>query len=133
MKLKVTLTSLVLLVCTAPAFATLTGEELLNRCKATGSDYKIGFCRGYIASFLDTYVLTHAVHKVPKGRKLFCLPSDGIPLRSAVDVAVQYHQANNKDLHKSARTLLFKAFMKKYPCGAPKGSGIRGGNSERRL
>lgn len=125
MKFKHILTFLALSFCTVPAFATLTGDELLKRCNDANSqnkDYNLGFCRGYVASFLDTYVLTHAVHKLPENSKLFCLPTDGIALQTAIDTATKYLGKDQQELSKSARSSLFKAFMQQYPCANTKSS-----------
>lgn len=122
MKLKLLLVSLSVLIFTSsPVFATVIGKIFLQRCNEevtmlNSKDVSKGYCIGYIAGFLDTYMLTLALHDVRMHNRLFCLPSEGISLGEAVKTSIKYLQDNPNELNQPARNLLVKAFKQSHPC-----------------
>ncbi len=103
------------------ALATITADELLKRCKGEAqninkNDGGESYCVGYIAGFLDTYMLVIAIHDVKHNKKYFCLPKSGISLQRAKQVTDNYFENHHKDLNRPARVVLVKAFANAYPC-----------------
>lgn len=113
-----------ILFASFPAFATITGKELLNNCMGKSNNLEESknrgnnrdFCIGYVAGFLDTYVLTSALHRVHPDDRYFCLGNKGISYSRAMQITVGYLQDHPKELNDTARNLLVKAFAEKYPC-----------------
>lgn len=120
--MKIILLGIAAIIATSSAFATITGKELLNNCVSKSSDAKEptrnnrDFCVGYVAGFLDTYVLTVALHRVNPNERHFCLGNKGISYSQAIQVTVNYLQKHPKELNDTARNLLVKAFAERYPC-----------------
>lgn len=97
--------------------AAVKASILAKRCNSTNSTNSAkGYCYGYVAAFLDSYMLTVAVHRIKPQHKLFCLPASGITLKKAVEVVVEFFKNNPEKLSRPARALLLKAYMQKYQC-----------------
>lgn len=120
MIVKTLMTVILIAFSTGSAFATITGKELYNYCTGNTKVQDQGrskqFCMGYIAGFLDTYVLTAAMHRIATQNRLFCLGIKGISYQKAMNIAVKYFQNNPDSLNQSARQLLIKAYANQYPC-----------------
>ena len=71
------------------------------------------YCASYISGFLDAMSLTAFS---TKGQKNVCTPDQGIANDQAARILVKYLRENPEILHKSARTSLYVALAKAFPC-----------------
>lgn len=123
MKAKLLIAAVILLFTANMAPATIKAQELLRYCtekNESKQNVKPNFCIGYIAGFLDTYVLTSALHGVTEKNRHFCLGSKGIPYGEAIRVAVDYMNAHPNLQNQSARRVLLMAFANRFPCNQMK-------------
>ena len=95
-----------------------TGNDLLMACDATSetdtnSALKNVLCMGYIAGMIDAIQITFGQY--PEIRS-FCLPTNGMSINQQVMVVTKYLRENPNQLHETARSSVFIALAKDFPC-----------------
>ena len=71
------------------------------------------WCIGYVSGFLDSMSITQSS---AGGRKVICLPQQGITNEQAIRIFVKYLRDNPQTLHETGRMSLFIALGKAFPC-----------------
>jgi hypothetical protein len=98
----------------------LRSDELLLRC--TGRSHAAEalqavdemLCHEYIRGFIDSYVVTVAVHRVTDLH--ICMPEVGLTNEQSMRVVVKWLTDHPNRLHESARTSVFLALHEAFPC-----------------
>lgn len=116
-----------LLACTllaSPAWAAITGAELLKRCNASEKSMSGGkmtaeetldsmWCVGYISGLLDGFgVSDFRVGEV----RMVCPGEEGITRSQALGIITGYLNEHPDDLPKSGRRSALLALAKALPC-----------------
>lgn len=108
-----------------PAFAAVTGEELLNRCTAAeksvrGANNLSGeemldamWCMGYISGLLDGFSVGD--YKV-EDAKMMCPPEDGLTRTQALGIVAKWLREHPEARQKSGRRGALLALAGAYPC-----------------
>jgi hypothetical protein len=86
-----------------------TGNQLLQSCQSADSTER-GFCLGFVAGIADMLMSGPSTGKLGA-----CFP-DGVIVRQAMDVAVQYLVAHPEDRHFPAADLVAVALATTFPC-----------------
>lgn len=114
------------LVMAFPASAqTLTGNELLVRCKGQLSDRRLAnneiWCVGFLLGFFGGYTVglldgaPDAFLKDGNADRSFCLP-ENVTVSQAKDVIVRFLEQNPETRHQDAALLAFNALIRAFPC-----------------
>lgn len=103
------------LVIAFPASAqTLTGNELLARCKA--QNHERTFCHAYVHGLQSGLLMADALgFRDLNGNRTFCFPTSGT-VGQATDVIVKSLEENPKTRHEDAALLAFTALIRAFPC-----------------
>lgn len=107
-----------------PAFATVTGEELLNRCSAAEKSVDGGkmsgdemldamWCMGYMSGLLDGFSVGD--YKVADA-KMMCPPEDGLTRTQALRIVAKWLREHPEARQKSGRRSALLALAGAYPC-----------------
>lgn len=110
---------LMLLFLSVTAHASFkTGNDLLMSCESdpnSGSEgtMSLVLCIGYISGYIDSIQTLYGIN--PKS-KLICLPPGGMSGNQQMLIVTKYLRENPKELHKSARSSIFIALSKAFPC-----------------
>lgn len=100
------------------------GEQILQGCSAIirqqeGKDlspdeiFSALFCLGYVSGITDMVGLFPPQED---GKKLICVPPSGISSDQAVRIVVKWLSSNPESLHQTARTEIFLALARAFPC-----------------
>lgn len=120
------LTSIMLFVLAVPvAHSAPDGAQILQGCSAVirqqeGKDlspdetFSALFCLGYVSGVTDMVGL---FPPQKDGKKLICVPPSGISNDQAIRIVVKWLSSNPETLHQTARTEIFLALAKAFPCG----------------
>ena len=113
-------------VSQVPSGEEITGSVLLRRCEAAvriadGEDVDASqtvgglLCIGYIAGFIDGYVLS--VSWSARGKKpTLCPPPEGIAAEQGARIVAKWLKENPKYLHGKTRASLLVGLSRAYPC-----------------
>lgn len=112
-------------VVVSVANASPDGEQILQGCSAVirqqqGKDISPDetiaalFCLGYVSGVTDMIGL---FPPEKDGKKLLCVPPSGISNDQAIRIVVKWLSSNPESLHQTARTEIFLALVKAFPCG----------------
>ena len=116
---------MVLLALVIPAaHSAPDGAQILQGCSAVirqqeGKDlspdetFAALFCLGYVSGVTDMVGL---FPPQKNGRKLICVPPSGISNDQAIRIVVKWLSSNPETLHQIARTEIFLALAKAFPC-----------------
>jgi hypothetical protein len=83
-------------------FTEMTGNDLVNMCKAENHSYGNGVCLGY-------------VNGVSALQRKACIPK-GVKFGQVRSVVMKYMRENPELLHKDARKLIADALVVAWPC-----------------
>lgn len=112
------------LVLAQPAFAAVTGEELLNRCSAAEKSVDGGqmsgdemldamWCMGYMSGLLDGFSVGD--YKVAN-TKMMCPPEGGLTRTQALRIVAKWLREHPEAHPKSGRRGALLALAGAYPC-----------------
>ena len=117
---------LVLILFSIPGFAGAvsekdfeanTAQDLVNLCSASPDDpmyhQAINFCHGY---FVGAFHYYEAMSSGPKGVKFVCLPDPRPSRNEAINMIVEWVQANPQYLKETPVEAQFRFMMQKWPC-----------------
>ena len=117
---------LVLILFSIPGFAGAvsekdfeanTAQDLVNLCSASPDDpmyhQAINFCHGY---FVGAFHYYEAMSSGPKGVKFVCLPDSRPSRNEAINMIVEWVQANPQYLKETPVEAQFRFMMQKWPC-----------------
>jgi len=107
-----------------------TGNDLLRACADTvhllDRDSQLAdtemwsafHCSGYVAGFVDGYVLAEDMeyHRVGSSHPLFCVREGGLVASQEVRIFVKWLRDHPERLHESGRVLLTIALEQAFPC-----------------
>jgi hypothetical protein len=104
------------LVMAFPASAqTLTGNELLARCKGQ-LNHERAWCLGYVHGFQSGLFMADALgFRGPNGNGVYCVPMN-VTVTQATDVIVKSLEENPATRHDGAALLAFNALVRAFPC-----------------
>jgi hypothetical protein len=104
---------------------TLTGNELLARCKGQLSDRRLAnnenWCEGFLLGFSNGYIVglidgaPDAFQKDGNADRSLCIP-ENVTIGQARDVIVRFLEQNPAMRHGTAAYLSFTALSQAFPC-----------------
>ena len=98
-------------------FKANTAQDLVNLCTASPDDsmyhQAINFCHGY---FVGAFHYYEAMSSGPKGVKFVCLPDPRPSRNEAINMIVEWVQANPQYLTGTPVEAQFRFMMHKWPC-----------------
>ncbi len=116
---------IILFVLVVPvAHSAPDGAQILEGCSAVirqqeGKDlsaeetFSALFCFGYVSGVTDMVGL---FPPQKDGKKLICVPTSGISNDQVIRIVVKWLSSNPETLHQAARTEIFLALAKAFPC-----------------
>lgn len=119
--IRILLAVCLLTISSAPSYAEKiqkTTKALLSECSDASendpiSQFKQIHCLGYLDGVLDT--VSMMLPHWPESYR-FCPPPEGIDLETYLKIINEYVTTNPDTLNESARSIVFVAYAKAFPC-----------------
>jgi hypothetical protein len=95
----------------------MTGLDFLRDCEGRsekGQDLGTIVCGTYLQGFVDSHILVQRY--LPPTAPRFCLPKEGLETEQVMLIVTKYLREKPSELHQSARTSIFLALGKAFPC-----------------
>ena len=116
--LRVFVVALFLLIASSfAAAAEKTGLDFLRECEGRGTPAsQVGqlTCAAYLSGFIDSHALVLA--QLPATWPRFCLPGEGVQIEQVMLIVTKWLRDNPSKLHESARSSIYIALAKAFPC-----------------